>query len=231
MHTALLEQSKILFQGVYDSPALHQAASKLDERVEQYHHAKIKKFAKGILNPISQADIENARETPYVDRLASYCRLARLNYAIACLLAGGQDNFQICKKSLKNLKLSESTYQDRFFVIPDERIQALEDLLSAFGMDDDDTFNFTNQESMLAVTSNIPIDITNIEYYNSLLGYQACKIVEKVKEDNQLTMLARLISSEHAFDCEAFIQFLLDKYSKYVIGIGNVRIKSFHFHF
>lgn len=89
VHTALLEQSKILFQGVYDSSALNQAASELDKRVEEYYHIKIRKYAQRILNPISKNDIENAREAPYADRLASYCRLARLNYAIACLLAGG----------------------------------------------------------------------------------------------------------------------------------------------
>jgi hypothetical protein len=89
-HTALLEQSKILFQGAYDSPQLTEAAVKLDERIEKYHHQKIMKFAKRILDPISQKDIEDSREAPYTSRLAGYCRLARLNYAIACLLAGGK---------------------------------------------------------------------------------------------------------------------------------------------
>ena len=111
------------------------------------------------------------------------------------------------------MKLSECTYDDRFFAIPDERIQALEDLLSAFGMDEDDRFNRTNSTNMLAITEDVPIDIENIEYFKSLLGYQACKIVEKVNDDNQLTMLAHLIRTEHDFDCEAFIRFLLEKYS------------------
>ncbi|CAF5102504.1 unnamed protein product, partial [Rotaria sp. Silwood1] len=38
-YTALLEQSKILFQGVYDTEALRDAARELDKRVERYHHA------------------------------------------------------------------------------------------------------------------------------------------------------------------------------------------------
>ena len=92
VHSSLLEQSKILFQGVYDNEALDQAAVKLDKRVEEYYHGRIRKIVRRILNPISETDIKDSREAPYADRLASYCRLARLNYAIACLLAGGKSN-------------------------------------------------------------------------------------------------------------------------------------------
>jgi hypothetical protein len=213
VHTALLEQSKILFQGVYDSPELVDAAAKLDERVEKYYHQKITKFAKQILDPISKKDIEDSREAPYTRRLAGYCRLARLNYAIACLLAGGKDNFELCKQSLKTLKLSENTCHDRFFVIPDARIQALEDLLSAFGMDDEYPSS-ANATSMFAITSNIPIDINNIEYLKTQFGYHACKIVETVNDKyDQLTALARLVPSAHNFDCETFIQYLSNNYS------------------
>jgi hypothetical protein len=213
VHTALLEQSKILFQGVYDSPELTEAAVKLDERVEKYHHQRIMKIAKRILDPISKEDIKDSREAPYTSRLAGYCRLARLNYAIACLLAGGKDNFERCKQSLKNLKLSENSCHDRFFVIPDARIQALEDLLSAFGMDDEPQ-NSANATTMLPITDSISIDINNIEYLKTHFGYHACKIVETVNdEDDQLTMLARLVPSAHNFDCETFIQYLSDKYS------------------
>ncbi|CAF3499574.1 unnamed protein product, partial [Rotaria sp. Silwood2] len=87
-HSALLEQIKILFQGVYDSPKLLEAAKKLDDHVEDYHHNRINKLANQILNPISKQDIKDSRETLFSKRLAAYQRLARLNYAIACLLAG-----------------------------------------------------------------------------------------------------------------------------------------------
>jgi hypothetical protein len=213
VHTALLEQSKILFQGVYDSRQLTEAAAKLDERIEKYHHQKIMKFAKRIIDPISQKDIDDSREAPYTSRLAGYCRLARLNYAIACLLAGGKDNFERCKQSLQNLKLSENTCHDRFFVIPDARIQALEDLLSAFGMDDEHPSS-SNATSMFSIASSIPVDINNIEYLKTHFGYHACNIAEIVDDENdQLTMLASLVPSEHNFDCETFIQYLSNNYS------------------
>jgi hypothetical protein len=89
-HTALLEQSKILFQGAYESEELNKAAVKLDERVKKYHQQKIMKYAKQFLDPISKTDIEDSRTAPYINRLASFCKVARLNYAIACLLAGGK---------------------------------------------------------------------------------------------------------------------------------------------
>jgi hypothetical protein len=212
-HTALLEQSKILFQGAYDSPQLTEAASKLDERVEEYYQKKITKIAQRILNPLSKDDIEDSRKAPYVNRLAACRRLARLNYAMACLLAGGKDNYERCKQSLKALKLSENTSYDRFFVIPDARIQALEDLLSAFGMDDEPSSS-ANATTMLPISGDILVDRKKIEYLKTQFGYHACKIVETVDDENdQLTMLARLAHNKHNFDSEKFIQFLSDNYS------------------
>ncbi|CAF3570091.1 unnamed protein product [Rotaria socialis] len=89
-HSALLEQSKILFRGVYDSSKLIEAAKKLDSRVEKYHHKMINKITNKIINSISEQDIKDSRETPFSYRLTDSQRLARLNYAIACLLAGGK---------------------------------------------------------------------------------------------------------------------------------------------
>ena len=89
-HSALLEQSKILFQGIFDSKELRNAAEKLDHYVERYHHAKYRKDAAKRDHPLYIKDIEDSYDAPFVDRLNGYCRLARLNYAIACLLAAGK---------------------------------------------------------------------------------------------------------------------------------------------
>ncbi|CAF1650590.1 unnamed protein product [Rotaria magnacalcarata] len=212
-HSALLEQSKILFRGVYDSSKLIEAAKRLDSRVEKYHHNRIKKITNKIINSISEQDIKDSRETPFSYRLTDSQRLARLNYAIACLLAGGKDNLEQCKQSLTQLKLSENNGHDRFFVIPDERIQALEDLLSAFGMADDN-FNFPSPVNITAICSNTVFDVNNIQCLKTHLGYQACQAVKKLnEEDDQLTTIAQIVHREHNFDCEIFIQFVLDKYS------------------
>ncbi|UJR06635.1 hypothetical protein I4U23_010919 [Adineta vaga] len=212
-HTALLEQSKILFQGTYDNPRLFEAAEKLDKQIESYHHQKIGRFVSKIVNTISEKDIVDARETPFTNRLRGYYRLARLNYAIACLLAGGKDNYERCKQSLKNLKMSENEMYDRFFYIPDERIQALEDLLSAFGMDNDSP-NFTNPTNIHAIDHNKSFDIDNIEYLKTDLGYNACqKIIKTNDEDDQLAMLAQLIPNKHCLTHEQLIAHMLNKYT------------------
>jgi hypothetical protein len=78
---------------------------------------------------------------------------------------------------------------------------------------DDEYPSSANATNMFAITSNIPIDINNIEYLKTHFGYHACNIVEMVNDENdQLTMLACLVPSEHNFDCEAFIRYLSDKY-------------------
>jgi hypothetical protein len=89
-HSALLEQSKILFQGIYDSKELQKAAIEVDRYVERYHHAKYRKHAATNVHPVYIKDIEDFYENPFVHRLDRCCRLARLNYAIACLLAAGK---------------------------------------------------------------------------------------------------------------------------------------------
>jgi hypothetical protein len=88
-HSALLEQSKILFQGVYDSKELRAAAATLDSNIERYHHAKYTKHTLKFTRAFTTQDIEDSYNGLYVQRLDGYCRLARLNYAIACLLATG----------------------------------------------------------------------------------------------------------------------------------------------
>ena len=125
----------------------------------------------------------------------------------------GRDNFELCKQSLKALKLSENTYHDRFFVIPDARIQALEDLLTAFGMDDEPS-SFENTTTMLAIGDSTLFDINNIEYVKTPCGYNACRIVQTVNDEyDQLTMMTCLVPCEHNFECEMFIRYLLDNYT------------------
>jgi hypothetical protein len=66
---------------------------------------------------------------------------------------------------------------------------------------DDEHPSSANATTMLAIATSIPVDINNIEYLKTHLGYYAYKIVETVNDDNdQLTMLARLVPSEHNFD-------------------------------
>ncbi|CAF0848961.1 unnamed protein product [Adineta ricciae] len=211
-HTALLEQSKILFQGTYDSPRLFEAAEKFDKHIESYHHQKLGRLVSKIVNPISEKDIADARETLVTNRLRGYYRLARLNYAIACLLAGGKENYERCKESLKKLNASENAMCDRFFYIPDERIQALEDLLSAFGMDNDSS-NSTNLTNIHAIDHNESFDLINIEYLKNHLGYNACqKIIKMNDEDDQLVLLTQLMPNKHGLNHENLIAHMLNKY-------------------
>ncbi|CAF3193813.1 unnamed protein product [Rotaria socialis] len=211
-YTALLEQSKILFQAVYDSKALRDAALELDRRVECYHRAIISKYAPKLLHGISAKDITDSQSSLFISRLDGYCRLARLNCAIACLLAAGKENFDRCKQALTSLKQMTNRTHDEFFAISQERIYALEDLLTAFGMDDDDSENISSRSRAM----NMKINLDQIEYMK--MGhsiYHACKLVLPVTdEDDQLTLLNCLLLSEHHFDCEEFIQFVLAKNPK-----------------
>ncbi|CAF4149326.1 unnamed protein product, partial [Rotaria magnacalcarata] len=68
--------------------------------------------------------------------------------------------------------------------------------------------------NITAICSNTVFDVNNIQCLKTHLGYQACQAVKKLnEEDDQLTTIAQIVHREHNFDCEIFIQFVLDKYS------------------
>jgi hypothetical protein len=121
----------------------------------------------------------------------------------------GKENFERCKLTLKHLKEMGKISHDNFFMIPDERIYALEDLLSAFGMDDDDY----ECADMLALPPTMAIDPNQVRWMKTSHGsFNPCTCILLVNaEDDQLAMLDYLAPNEHHFKCEEFIQFVLKK--------------------
>ena len=122
----------------------------------------------------------------------------------------GKENFERCRLTLKGLKEMVKKSHDNFFMITDERIYALEDLLSAFGMDDNDD---DDETVILALSPSKDINLNQVQWMKTSYGrFNACKCILPVpKECNRLAMLDYLVPTEHHFECEKFIQFVLKK--------------------
>ena len=122
----------------------------------------------------------------------------------------GKENFERCRLTLKGLKEMVKKSHDNFFTVTDERIYALEDLLSAFGMDDIDD---DDETVVLALSPSKDINLNQVQWMKTSYGrFDPCKCILPVpKGCNQLAMLDYLVPTQHHFECEEFIQFVLKK--------------------
>src|SRR5689334_22901927 len=118
----------------------------------------------------------------------------------------GKENFERCKLTLKQLKQMVRTAHDNFFMISDERIYALEDLLSAFGMDDDDDDVDNDVKSKVALAKTPSVDLNQIEFMRTSYGsFNRCKRIVCINNtDDQLALLDVLLPNIHNFNCEKF---------------------------
>lgn len=73
--------------------------------------------------------------TPFTTRLEELSNIARLNYAITNIIIGGLDNFDESQATIFEIKRKQAVTTNRqFYTISRTMIQALDDLLMAFGI-------------------------------------------------------------------------------------------------
>ncbi|CAF1032617.1 unnamed protein product [Adineta steineri] len=77
----------------------------------------------------------DALRTPYTTRLRELGDIARLNFAIVNIIIGGTDNFEQSQEAVLEVKRQQAlTAHNQFFMISNTLIQAIDDLLLAFGL-------------------------------------------------------------------------------------------------
>ncbi|CAF3024201.1 unnamed protein product [Rotaria sp. Silwood2] len=77
----------------------------------------------------------DALRTPYTTRLQELGDIARLNFAIVNIIVGGIDNFEESQEAVLEVKRRQLlTAHNQFFMISDTLVQAIDDLLMAFGL-------------------------------------------------------------------------------------------------
>ncbi|CAF1309443.1 unnamed protein product [Rotaria sordida] len=81
-----------------------------------------------------------------VVRLKEVKLVAKINYAIAKLISGGIENLQESANMIKGIKeeLAKDLIEEKMYVISEIRLQALIDILAAFGFNDD-TLSINNE--------------------------------------------------------------------------------------
>ncbi|CAF1955801.1 unnamed protein product [Rotaria magnacalcarata] len=126
---------------------LLEQAEELDRRVQKISlqdaeirfFSKIKKNIKSKYSSyafsIPKEYFTDALRTPYTTRLRELGDIARLNFAIVNIIIGGTDNFDQSQDAVLEVKRQQVlSAHNQFFMISDTLIQAIDDLLLAFGL-------------------------------------------------------------------------------------------------
>ncbi|EDV19343.1 uncharacterized protein TRIADDRAFT_62223 [Trichoplax adhaerens] len=131
-----------IFESVFNSDQLRDAAEALDNKVSKMlinYVRKLAKQAKSFLfdrsaDEGSEEKLNDAEESPFVSRLQEIILVARLNFALVHVITGRDDNLNFAKEQL--IEMHSITSQNfQFFSITEYRLASVEDFLSALGFD------------------------------------------------------------------------------------------------
>jgi hypothetical protein len=110
----------------------------IDEKAPWYSfvgeilRANISQSVAKIWHEIPAHFFKEAEEAPFYARYEEICNIARINLVISQLVVGAKDNFKYAQQIIGDIKVSlQKNYQ--YFSIAEIRLQALDDMLFAWG--------------------------------------------------------------------------------------------------
>ncbi|CAF4257994.1 unnamed protein product [Rotaria sp. Silwood2] len=112
---------------------------KLDLLLKKKNHIEyLEKTSSNHTYSMSNSYIKEKSKISAIARLKELRIVAKVNYVIAKLIAGGAENLQHSVNMIKSVKqeLEENLTEDKMFVVAEIRLQALTDILSTFGFID-----------------------------------------------------------------------------------------------
>ncbi|RDD36427.1 hypothetical protein TrispH2_011569 [Trichoplax sp. H2] len=141
--SSLEEKASTIFETIFTSLKLKEAAKALDIAFKGYSLRKLPKDQ--YLNRSSHESMSNkyridGKETCCTNHLQELIVVARLNYALLQVVIGQEDNLDLAKDQLIEL-YSITSKHCQFFSISQKRLSTIEDFLSALGFDPSITLN------------------------------------------------------------------------------------------
>ncbi|CAF1671321.1 unnamed protein product, partial [Adineta ricciae] len=143
------ELASILFRDVFKkSLPLQDKAKQLDAQVQKKHLDnltlnKLQYFWRSMVSSkyssyvysIPEEYFKDALKTPFTTRLDELGDIARLNYAITQIIIGGVDNLDESQETILEIKRKKIvTENNQFFQVSQLTMQAIDDLIMAFGL-------------------------------------------------------------------------------------------------
>ncbi|CAF1552365.1 unnamed protein product, partial [Adineta steineri] len=143
------ELASTLFRDVFKKNLqLQQKAKQLDAQVQKKHlnHLSLNKVQifwrstvsskySSYVYSISEEYFKDALKTPFTTRLDELGDIARLNYAITQIIIGGEDNLDEGPETILEIKRKQIiTENNQFFKVSQLTMQAIDDLVMAFGL-------------------------------------------------------------------------------------------------
>ncbi|CAF0983742.1 unnamed protein product [Adineta steineri] len=135
-----------VFEEVWVNESLMKRAKRIDEQIKSkilssknIYVASAATATLAYHYSVSRDYIKERLVTPVTVRVEELTSIAQINYAIAQMIVGGTGNLEKCANTIKGIKeqlLKEKDGKKMFFM-KKTRLQALSDLLAAFGHPDD----------------------------------------------------------------------------------------------
>lgn len=215
--SSLIELAIRLFLEVHKNTALEEQAKKFDDQVKNsrfqtmstenwfqrgwnYLHAKFSTVWATEYYSIPKEYLEDSQVAPFTARLEEMRNIARINYAIAQILAGGTDNLTLSREFIQEVKKSLSQ-KFQFFSLSAVRIQALDDLLFALGYPEKEEVH----SNLLALESSLLFN--NVKKVLFDKHYLHCETLLSItEEEDQLGLLDRLLDGSLAMNKPKFIE-------------------------
>ena len=205
--TTNVEAQKI-FREAYSNASLQEKAHFLDSKVAQtkledrarFVNNLFQKFNRSVYS-IPKEYFDDAITTPFTTRLSELSQIARLNYAMTHLFEADQENLKRSHHAIQRLKRDmEKTKAQQFFQLPELRIQAIEDLLGAFGFFEEKPNNLALEtRRLLSIENPTPIELIDrvLVANTNVARCERCIAVTDSKQG--VTILAELLATSKSY--------------------------------
>ncbi|CAF0957936.1 unnamed protein product, partial [Didymodactylos carnosus] len=150
---------------------------------------------------------KDALLTPFTTRLDELVNIARLNYAIANIIIGGIDNFGESQSAISEIKQRKMhTVSNQYFMISDTMIQAIDDLLMAFGFPPEMLQSCSgSQDEVLALENTVVLENVKVVMLNNV-AVNCERVKASTRASEQLEALCELCDLSVSITQREFVE-------------------------
>ncbi|CAF2840896.1 unnamed protein product [Rotaria sp. Silwood2] len=176
---------------------------------------------------VSRDYIKDSLVNPVMARLEELKNIAQINYAIAQMIIGGTSNFQKSVNTIKGIreKSMKEKEEKKMFPMTEIRLQALTDLLAAFGHPDNLPSNindpFFGNSNLPELESSILLtNINKVLISDQIVSY--CELIVLFNDDDadEFVLLDKVLGEILKLDKSKFIN---DVYQAYMDDVETIK--------
>ncbi|CAF0850096.1 unnamed protein product [Adineta steineri] len=217
-----------IFEEIWTNQSLTERASNIDAQIKSKISLAKKIYIEKVVTKtlayaysVSKDYIEERLVTPVSVRLDELKNIAQINYAIAQIISGGKENLKKSVNTIKDIKkkLSKESDDRKMFIMTEIRLQALGDLLAAFGYPDDVSVNrdgsFYGRTTFPELEGPILLrTIDKVIFDNQQVSYCESIVLLDDDDSDKFMLLDSILGGILRLNKNKFVDDVSDAYSK-----------------